>query len=55
MSRKAVECHSCGAEYTIIYDPEDMESDPKICPFCGEASSLDDAEEDDIDLGEWDE
>lgn len=54
MSRKAVECESCGSEYTLVYDADDLLEEPTYCPFCGELSNNDD--EVDYDTGEaWDE
>ena len=37
MSKKAEEflCDSCGAEYTVTYDAEEILEDPIHCPFCG--------------------
>jgi hypothetical protein len=29
-------CDNCDSEFTIKYDPEACEDDPRFCPFCGE-------------------
>ena len=29
-------CDNCESEFTIKYDPEACEDDPRFCPFCGE-------------------
>ena len=38
---KKLECQSCGSQYNITYDPDEVHLDyptehPLICPFCGE-------------------
>ena len=43
-------CDACGSEFSIRYEPEDTETDPSQCPFCGEYMHIpDDAYEDDED------
>ena len=37
---KALECQSCGSQYRITYDPDEVQLDyptvyPTLCPFCG--------------------
>lgn len=35
-------CGSCDSEFTIEYDDMQTDSDPIICPFCGEYLVLED-------------
>lgn len=35
MSKKSFECDNCGAEYDIVYEPDDSIDEPLHCPFCG--------------------
>ena len=56
MSKKVAEefiCDSCGAEYTITYDGDDILEDANFCPFCGnELDTYDIDEEYQKELGE---
>lgn len=48
MSRKTAEeflCDSCGAEYTITYDNEEVLDEAIYCPFCGSELDSYDMEE----------
>ena len=42
-------CNSCGAEYMLTYDEDNILEEPKFCPFCGHSSELSDTDEFDID------
>ena len=30
-----IECNSCGAEYMITFNEDEVIEDPVTCPFCG--------------------
>ena len=46
-------CDACGSAFSIRYEPEDTETDPSQCPFCGEFMHIpDDAYEDGEDYEE---
>jgi NAD-dependent SIR2 family protein deacetylase len=49
MTRKTMECISCGAEATIEFDIDQMNQEPVYCPFCG-SSYIEDELDDDLDL-----
>ena len=52
MTRKAKECDNCGADYTVIYDPEEVDQDPIHCPFCGDVASSEDQDNNDLEIEE---
>lgn len=35
MINKKYNCEDCDTEFSIKYDPDNSESDPQMCPFCG--------------------
>lgn len=47
MSKKADDflCDSCGAEYTLTYDVEEVLDEAIYCPFCGSELDTYDIEE----------
>ena len=47
MSKKADDflCDSCGAEYTLMYDVEEVLDGAIYCPFCGRELDTYDIEE----------
>lgn len=54
MKTRYLECSSCGADYDLGYDPDESNTEPLYCPFCGEFLSNDDDEEF-ADEDEWEE
>lgn len=49
MTKKLMECITCGAEATIDYDEDQINEDPNYCPFCG-SSYIEDELDDDLDI-----
>lgn len=49
MTKKTLECGTCGAEATIEFDYDQMNEEPQYCPFCG-SSYIEEELEDDLDL-----
>lgn len=49
MTKKTLECSSCGVEATIEYDYDQIAEEPMYCPFCG-SSYIEEELEDDLDL-----
>ena len=48
-------CDNCGSKWTIAFDPDQCDSDPEVCPFCGAATGVDTSREDEYDDREEDE
>ncbi len=49
MTKKLIECITCGAEATIDYDEDQINEDPNYCPFCG-SSYIEDELDDNLDI-----
>lgn len=44
-------CESCGAEYTVTYDSDNITDEIIYCPFCGsELDSYTDGEQGELDF-----
>lgn len=49
MTKKHMECTTCGADTTIDYDEDQISEEPNYCPFCG-SSYISNELDEDLDL-----
>ncbi len=46
MTKKHMECTTCGADATIDYDMDQINEEPNYCPFCGSSYISNELDED---------